>query len=114
MLPLKELYERVLELKAKERLYSEEAAELSDLTDKIVLREKYLMRYVNHYPHADNVITAALEKFAGREVNDTLKDEMRTVISNIIHSWVASLAVSCKFDGEDLIFMFSKEVNVHD
>lgn len=114
MMSLKDLYERASELKAKERLYSEEAAELSDVTDKIALREKYLMRYINHYPHADDVITVALQKFAGREINDTLKDEMRTVISNIVHSWVASLAVSCKFDGEDLIFMFSKEVNIHD
>lgn len=50
MTPLKEMYERLAELQAKEKRFSEEESEIAELNNLIATREKYLQRYINHPP----------------------------------------------------------------
>ena len=62
MTPLKEMYERLAELQAKEKRFSEEETELSELNNLIATREKYLQRYINHPPRmVDRVSTIIMD-----------------------------------------------------
>lgn len=101
IIPLKEMHERRAELQAKQAdkgLYSEEAAELSNLHELIALRDKYLLRYINHFPFAVETVKA-----------QAISAENKS-ITEVVHGWVATRAVACKSDGDDLITLLTAQL----
>ncbi|QPX74208.1 hypothetical protein [Salmonella phage FrontPhageNews] len=101
MISLKEMYERLEELKSKERLYSEENAEMSDLIEKIALREKYLQRYINHPPHMVERMSTILEL-------DNSGVTGKDLIVKEIHSMVSLGQIFGRADQDDMIFLLEK------
>ncbi|QIQ62424.1 hypothetical protein HYQ36_gp151 [Salmonella phage moki] len=101
MISLKEMYERLEELKSKERLYSEENAEMSDLIEKIALREKYLQRYINHSPHMVERMSTILEL-------DNSGVTGKDLIVKEVHSMVSLGQIFGRADQDDMIFLLEK------
>ncbi|QOI58274.1 hypothetical protein pSal_SNUABM02_041 [Salmonella phage pSal-SNUABM-02] len=112
MTPLKEMYERLAELQAKEKRFSEEETELSELNTLIATREKYLQRYINHPPHMVERVTEAIMPFAGREFNEQNREEMLNVIVAEVHSMVSLGQIFGRADQDDMIFLLNKNVVV--
>ncbi|WZB37133.1 hypothetical protein [Salmonella phage STP-4] len=112
MISLKEMYERLEELKSKERLYSEENAEMSDLIEKIALREKYLQRYINHPPHIVERVNVELEKLSPITYDKLSMDKVHTAISGVVNSMLALGQLFGRQDHDDLIFYIEKNVVV--
>lgn len=110
MTPLKDLYERLKELQAKEKRYSEEEAEVNELISTIALREKYLLRYINHPPHIIERVNTALQGMVNSPLNDTTRDRIRTIISQEVNSMVAMGQVFGRLDHDDLIFHIENSV----
>lgn len=111
MTPLKEMYERLAELKAKEKRYSEEEAEILELNNSIALREKYLQRYINHPPHMKERILTVLQT---NYLHEAFNAETRAAISNAIsmevNNMVALGQVFGRVDRDDLVFYLDKEL----
>ena len=103
MTPLKEMYERLAELQAKEKRFSEEETELSELNNLIATREKYLQRYINHPPRmVDRVSTIIMdldEVTPGKEI-----------IVREVHQMVAMGQIFGRADQDDMIFLLEKKL----
>lgn len=111
MITLQEMYERRDELKAKQNdstasFYSEDQNALTDVHSLIALREKYLLRYINHPPFARVVIAEKLKQFIMEENSPQTREHIRQVVWGVVHAWVATREVACKTDGEDLANLF--------
>lgn len=102
MTPLKEMYERLAELQAKEKRFSEEESEIAELNTLIATREKYLQRYINHPPRmVDRVITIMDldEVTPGKEI-----------IVREVHQMVAMGQIFGRADQDDMIFLLEKKL----
>lgn len=108
MTPLKEMYERLTELQAKEKRFSEEEAELSELNALIATREKYLQRYINHPPHMVDRVSEVIAPFVGREFNDQTREEMLKAITSEVHSMVSLGQIFGRADQDDMIFLLER------
>ncbi|EBW9290543.1 hypothetical protein B7N40_24865 [Salmonella enterica subsp. enterica serovar Bovismorbificans] len=108
MTPLKEMYERLAELQAKEKRFSEEESEIAELNTLIATREKYLQRYINHPPHMVERVSEAIMPFAGREFNEQTRGEMLKVIVAEVHSMVSLGQIFGRADQDDMIFFLEK------
>lgn len=102
MTSLKEMIERATELKQKERLYSEEAAELSDILDKISLREKYLLRYINHPPFAVEKVTTAVNDLLPLPDTEVSKNLVLEVVTRMCRQFLINGQIFGKSDADDL------------
>lgn len=112
MTPLKEMYERLAELQAKEKRFSEEESEIAELNNLIATREKYLQRYINHPPHMMERVSKAITPLAGREFNAQTREEMLNIIVAEVHSMVSLSQIFGRADQEDMIFLLNKNVVV--
>lgn len=108
MTPLKEMYDRLAELQAKEKRFSEEEAELSELNTLIATREKYLQRYINHPPRMVERVSEAIAPFAGCEFNEQTREEMLKTIVAEVHSMVSLGQIFGRADQDDMIFFLEK------
>lgn len=102
MIPLKEMYERLTELQAKEKRFSEEETELSELNTLIATREKYLQRYINHPPRMVDRVSTIMdldEVTPGKEI-----------ISREVHQMVAMGQIFGRADQDDMIFLLEKKL----
>ena len=102
MTPLKEMYERLAELQAKEKRFSEEETELSELNTLIATREKYLQRYINHPPRMVDRVSTIMdldEVTPGKEI-----------IVREVHQMVAMGQIFGRADQEDMIFLLEKKL----
>lgn len=100
MIPLKEMYERLAELQAKEKRFSEEETELSELNTLIATREKYLQRYINHPPRMVDRVSTIMdldEVTPGKEI-----------IVREVHQMVAMGQIFGRADQDDMIFFLEK------
>lgn len=100
MTPLKEMYERLAELQAKEKRFSEEETELSELNNLIATREKYLQRYINHPPRMVDRVSTIMdldEVTPGKEI-----------IAREVHQMVAMGQIFGRADQDDMIFLLEK------
>lgn len=112
MTPLKEMYERLKDLQAKEKRFSEEEAEISELQSLIALREKYLQRYINHPPHIVERVNVELEKLSPITHDQTGMDKVHAVISGVVNSMVALGQVFGRADHDDLMFFIENNVKM--
>ncbi|UTQ72680.1 hypothetical protein [Escherichia phage A221] len=102
MTPLKEMYERLAELQAKEKRFSEEETELSELNTLIATREKYLQRYINHPPRMVDRVSTIMdldEVTPGKEI-----------IVREVHQMVAMGQIFGRADQDDMIFLLEKKL----
>ncbi|UHS65671.1 hypothetical protein RPN242_gp025 [Escherichia phage vB_EcoM-RPN242] len=102
MTPLKEMYERLAELQAKEKRFSEEETELSELNTLIATREKYLQRYINHPPRMVDRVSTIMdldEVTPGKEI-----------IAREVHQMVAMGQIFGRADQDDMIFLLEKKL----
>lgn len=102
MTPLKEMYERLSELQAKEKRFSEEETELSELNNLIATREKYLQRYINHPPRMVDRVSTIMdldEVTPGKEI-----------IVREVHQMVAMGQIFGRADQDDMIFLLEKKL----
>lgn len=102
MTPLKEMYERLVELQAKEKRFSEEETELSELNTLIATREKYLQRYINHPPRMVDRVSTIMdldEVTPGKEI-----------IVREVHQMVAMGQIFGRADQDDMIFLLEKKL----
>ncbi|USL85945.1 hypothetical protein [Enterobacter phage fGh-Ecl02] len=102
MTPLKEMYERLSELQAKEKRFSEEETELSELNTLIATREKYLQRYINHPPRMVDRVSTIMdldEVTPGKEI-----------IVREVHQMVAMGQIFGRADQDDMIFLLEKKL----
>ncbi|EJS6251318.1 hypothetical protein N1226_000929 [Escherichia coli] len=102
MTPLKEMYERLAELQAKEKRFSEEETELSELNNLIATREKYLQRYINHPPRMVDRVSTIMdldEVTPGKEI-----------IAREVHQMVAMGQIFGRADQDDMIFLLEKKL----
>lgn len=102
MTPLKEMYERLAELQAKEKRFSEEETELSELNTLIATREKYLQRYINHPPRMVDRVSTIMEL-----------DEVtpgKEIIVREVHQMVAMGQIFGRADQDDMIFLLEKKL----
>lgn len=112
MTPLKEMYERLAELQEKEKRFSEEEAELSELNTLIATREKYLQRYINHPPHIIERVNVELENLSPITYDKLGMDKVHTVISGVVNSMVALGQVFGRADHDDLLFYIERNVRL--
>lgn len=111
MTPLKEMYERLAELQAKEKRFSEEEAEVNELISTIALREKYLLRYINHPPHIVDRVNNQLQSVLGCALdNPTTHDKIRAIISGEVNQMVMMNQIFGRLDHDDLIFHIENSV----
>lgn len=102
MTPLKEMYDRLAELKAKEKRYSEEESEISELNNLIAAREKYLQRYINHPPRMVDRVSTIMdldEVTPGKEI-----------IAREVHQMAAMGQIFGRADQDDMIFLLEKKL----
>lgn len=102
MTPLKEMYERLAELQAKEKRFSEEESEIAELNNLIATREKYLQRYINHPPRMVDRVSTIMdldEVTPGKEI-----------IVREVHQMVAMGQIFGRADQEDMIFLLEKKL----
>lgn len=102
MTPLKEMYERLAELQAKEKRFSEEETELSELNNLIATREKYLQRYINHPPRMVDRVSTIMdldEVTPGKEI-----------IVREVHQMVTMGQIFGRADQDDMIFLLEKKL----
>lgn len=102
MTPLKEMYERLAELQEKEKRFSEEETELSELNTLIATREKYLQRYINHPPRMVDRVSTIMdldEVTPGKEI-----------IAREVHQMVAMGQIFGRADQDDMIFLLEKKL----
>lgn len=102
MTPLKEMYERLAELQAKEKRFSEEESEISELNNLIATREKYLQRYINHPPRMVDRVSTIMdldEVTPGKEI-----------IVREVHQMVAMGQIFGRADQDDMIFLLEKKL----
>ena len=102
MTPLKEMYERLSELQAKEKRFSEEETELSELNTLIATREKYLQRYIDHPPRMVDRVSTIMdldEVTPGKEI-----------IVREVHQMVAMGQIFGRADQDDMIFLLEKKL----
>lgn len=102
MTPLKEMYERLAELQAKEKRFSEEETELSELNTLIATREKYLQRYINHPPRMVDRVSTIMDM-----------DEVtpgKEIIVREVHQMVAMGQIFGRADQDDMIFLLEKKL----
>lgn len=102
MTPLKEMYERLAELQAKEKRFSEEESEISELNTLIATREKYLQRYINHPPRMVDRVSTIMdldEVTPGKEI-----------IVREVHQMVAMGQIFGRADQDDMIFLLEKKL----
>lgn len=102
MTPLKEMYERLAELQVKEKRFSEEETELSELNTLIATREKYLQRYINHPPRMVDRVSTIMdldEVTPGKEI-----------IVREVHQMVAMGQIFGRADQDDMIFLLEKKL----
>lgn len=102
MTPLKEMYERLAELQAKEKRFSEEESEIAELNNLIATREKYLQRYINHPPRMVDRVSTIMdldEVTPGKEI-----------IAREVHQMVAMGQIFGRADQDDMIFLLEKKL----
>ena len=102
MTPLKEMYERLAELQAKEKRFSEEESEIAELNNLIATREKYLQRYINHPPRMVDRVSTIMdldEVTLGKEI-----------IVREVHQMVAMGQIFGRADQDDMIFLLEKKL----
>lgn len=102
MTPLKEMYERLSELQAKEKRFSEEESEIAELNNLIATREKYLQRYINHPPRMVDRVSTIMdldEVTPGKEI-----------IVREVHQMVAMGQIFGRADQDDMIFLLEKKL----
>lgn len=102
MTPLKEMYERLAELQAKEKRFSEEESEIAELNTLIATREKYLQRYINHPPRMIDRVSTIMdldEVTPGKEI-----------IAREVHQMVAMGQIFGRADQDDMIFLLEKKL----
>jgi uncharacterized coiled-coil protein SlyX len=102
MIPLKEMYERLAELQAKEKRFSEEESEIAELNNLIATREKYLQRYINHPPRMVDRVSTIMdldEVTPGKEI-----------IVREVHQMVAMGQIFGRADQDDMIFLLEKKL----
>ncbi|AHZ60237.1 hypothetical protein HQ82_0071 [Dickeya phage phiDP10.3] len=102
MTPLKEMYERLAELQAKEKRFSEEESEIAELNNLIATREKYLQRYINHPPRMVDRVSTIMdldEVTPGKEI-----------IVREVHQMVAMGQIFGRADQDDMIFLLEKKL----
>lgn len=102
MTPLKEMYERLAELQAKEKRFSEEESEIAELNTLIATREKYLQRYINHPPRMVDRVSTIMdldEVTPGKEI-----------IVREVHQMVAMGQIFGRADQDDMIFLLEKKL----
>ncbi|QVW27095.1 hypothetical protein [Escherichia phage vB_EcoM-ZQ1] len=102
MTPLKEMYERLAELQAKEKRFSEEESEIAELNNLIATREKYLHRYINHPPRMVDRVSTIMdldEVTPGKEI-----------IVREVHQMVAMGQIFGRADQDDMIFLLEKKL----
>ncbi|MCI2234705.1 hypothetical protein MKK42_21790 [Escherichia coli] len=102
MTPLKEMYERLAELQAKEKRFSEEESEISELNTLIATREKYLQRYINHPPRMVDRVSTIMdldEVTPGKEI-----------IVREVHQMVAMGQIFGRADQDDMMFLLEKKL----
>ncbi|AIM51332.1 hypothetical protein HQ81_0191 [Dickeya phage phiDP23.1] len=102
MTPLKEMYERLAELQAKEKRFSEEESEIAELNNLIATREKYLQRYINHPPRMVDRVSTIMdldEVTPGKEI-----------IVREVHQMVAMGQIFGHADQDDMIFLLEKKL----
>lgn len=102
MTPLKEMYERLTELQAKEKRFSEEESEIAELNNLIATREKYLQRYINHPPRMVDRVSTIMdldEVTPGKEI-----------IVREVHQMVAMGQIFGRADQDDMIFLLEKKL----
>lgn len=102
MTPLKEMYERLAELQAKEKRFSEEESEIAELNNMIATREKYLQRYINHPPRMVDRVSTIMdldEVTPGKEI-----------IAREVHQMVAMGQIFGRADQDDMIFLLEKKL----
>ncbi|QBJ04270.1 hypothetical protein HYP84_gp037 [Shigella phage MK-13] len=100
MTPLKEMYERLAELQAKEKRFSEDESEIAELNNLIATREKYLQRYINHPPRMVDRVSTIMdldEVTPGKEI-----------IAREVHQMVAMGQIFGRADQDDMIFFLEK------
>lgn len=100
MTPLKEMYERLAELQAKEKRFSEDESEIAELNNLIATREKYLQRYINHPPRMVDRVSTIMdldEVTPGKEI-----------IVREVHQMVAMGQIFGRADQDDMIFFLEK------
>ena len=112
MTPLKEMYDRLAELKAKEKRYSEEESEISELQSLVALREKYLQRYINHPPYIVKRVDEALQPLVLSPKTQETFDKIRSIISGEVNSMMALGQIFGRADHDDLIYYIEKNVVV--
>ena len=102
MTPLREMYERLAELQAKEKRFSEEESEIAELNNLIATREKYLQRYINHPPRMVDRVSTIMdldEVTPGKEI-----------IVREVHQMVAMGQIFGRADQDDMIFLLEKKL----
>ncbi|ACO94260.1 hypothetical phage protein [Shigella phage Ag3] len=102
MTPLKEMYERLAELQAKEKRFSEDESEIAELNNLIATREKYLQRYINHPPRMVDRVSTIMdldEVTPGKEI-----------IAREVHQMVAMGQIFGRADQDDMIFLLEKKL----
>lgn len=102
MTPLKEMYERLAELQAKEKRFSEDESEIAELNTLIATREKYLQRYINHPPRMVDRVSTIMdldEVTPGKEI-----------IAREVHQMVAMGQIFGRADHDDMIFLLEKKL----
>ncbi|BBD52212.1 hypothetical protein [Enterobacter phage EspM4VN] len=102
MTPLKDMYERLSELQAKEKRFSEEESEIAELNNLIATREKYLQRYINHPPRMVDRVSTIMdldEVTPGKEI-----------IVREVHQMVAMGQIFGRADQDDMIFLLEKKL----
>lgn len=102
MTPLKEMYERLAELQAKEKRFSEEESEITELNSLIATREKYLQRYINHPPRMVDRVSTIMdldEVTPGKEI-----------IVREVHQMVTMGQIFGRADQDDMIFLLEKKL----
>lgn len=102
MTPLKDMYERLAELQAKEKRFSEEESEIAELNNLIATREKYLQRYINHPPRMVDRVSTIMdldEVTPGKEI-----------IVREVHQMVAMGQIFGRADQDDMIFLLEKKL----
>lgn len=112
MTPLKEMYDRLAELKAKEKRYSEDEAEISELNALIAAREKYLHRYIDHPPYMVRRMTEALKEFNFTKNDDVTRLAMTAKITTEVHDMTAQGQIFGRMDAADMAFYLNKNLVV--
>ena len=112
MTPLKEMYDRLAELKAKEKRYSEEESEISELQSLVALREKYLQRYINHPPYIVKRVGEALQSMIMEPKTQETFGKIHSIISGEVNSMMAMGQIFGRADHDDLIYYIEKNVVV--